>query len=88
MRMTDKIIGLVGWDKALHFVAGFAIACCAALVCACGCGMAAWRGAVIGFFLASAAGLAKELLDTEADWLDLLATALGALAALIVAAVL
>lgn len=61
MRIVNKIIERVGWDKALHFLAGFALTCCLALVCSDRLGMTAWQGAVCGFFAASLVGLAKEL---------------------------
>lgn len=82
MRIVNKIIERVGWDKALHFLAGFALTCCLALVCSDRLGMAAWQGAVCGFFAASLVGLAKELLDESFDWRDLAATAIGGAAVL------
>lgn len=87
MRIIDEIIERVGWDKLLHFVAGFAITCCVALAGVDKLGMTSWQGAVCGFFAASLVGLAKELLDESFDWKDLAATALGGLAVLIGAAV-
>lgn len=78
MEIIDKIISKVGWDKALHYVCGFAIACFTAWMITDRTGVEAWRGAIVGFAIATVIGMAKELLDSRIDWWDFGATALGA----------
>lgn len=83
MKLTDKLIELVGWDKVLHFAIGFAIACAFALILVDKCGETAVQGATSGVFVATMAGFVKELLDEHGDWMDLVATITGAFTVLV-----
>lgn len=77
MKLTDKLINALGWDKLLHYLAGFSLCAVICYGAQANVGCAAWEQAVAGTLIGLLLGVGKELLDTTFDWADVAATVAG-----------
>lgn len=88
MKITDKIIDALDWDKTLYFAVGFSVCAVLCYGAEVNVGCAAWQQALAGTLVGALLGVGKELLDTKFDWADIAATVAGSLCMGLVAVIL